>query len=109
MLEFTRPALSLLVGLVLAVYGIVHLVVRFPAPSVFEAFISNLPHVVAVALFQIGIAAVLGGLIMLTTGVRGIRGRLQEIQQTYGGQPASPRQRYEEEDPDGWYAESRHQ
>ena len=51
------------------------------------------------ALFLIGIAAVIGGLIMLTTGVRGIRGRLQEIRQTYGGQPARPRQRYVSMDP----------
>ena len=101
MLEFTRPILSLLIGLVLAVYGVVHVVMRFPAPSVFEAFIVNLPHVMAVLLFLIGITAVIGGLIMLAAGVRGLRGRFREIRQAYGRPTVKPRQY--EEDPDGWY------
>ena len=101
MLEFARPILSLMIGLALAVYGVVHIVMRFPAPSVFEAFIVNLPHVMAVLLFLIGIAAVIGGLIILTAGVRGLRGRLREINQTYGRPAARPR--HYEEDPDAWY------
>ena len=101
MLEFTRPVLSLLVGLALAIYGIVHIVMRFPAPSVFDAFFANLPHAMAVLLFMIGIAVVIGGLILLVAGVRGIRGRLREIRRAYGGPKVGPQQY--DDDPDGWY------
>ena len=101
MLEFTRPVLSLLIGLVLAVYGIVHIVMRFPAPSVFDAFFANLPHAAAVLLFLVGVAAVIGGIVMLAAGVRGINGRLREIRRAYGGQSVRPREH--EDDQEGWY------
>ena len=102
MIQFIQPLLSAIVGLMLAIYGVVHTITRYPGASSFAQFWASLPGVMAVAVFFIGVVAVIAGVLLLVSGFRGVRRRWRQIQVAYGRRRPDARDMHDD-DPDGWY------
>ena len=94
MLLFLQPLLSAFLGLGLMLYGLFHSFTGFPEGDVITAFWRSLPQVMTVLLFLLGVVAAIGGLVLLFSGIRGMRRRLREIRFSYG------QRRYGYDDPD---------
>lgn len=89
MFQFIQPAITLAVGLAMFAYGLIQSLLHRPSSSTFSTAVAALPDAMAVLIFILGLAAIVTGVILLVTGIRGIRGRAREINRTYG----SPRRR----------------
>ena len=68
-----RPALSILVGLALTLYGVFHAIIRYPGSAAFAQIREGLPALGHVALFVLGIAAALSGLFLLVRNLKQLR------------------------------------
>ena len=103
MLHFLQPAATLFIGLALSVYGTVQALLHRPSASSFQVAAQAMPDAVAVFVFAFGIAAVVVGIVLLISGIKGVRGRTREINQAYGHRPRnnphrqSRRDEYEDE------------
>ena len=75
MLHLIQPILSLLIGLAMTLYGIVHAVTRFPGPDAFASLVANLPAVTSVLMFVLGLLAFVAGIVLLIVGIRNLRRR----------------------------------
>lgn len=84
MLQFLQPAATLFIGFAMFAYGVVQAVLHRPSPSAFSTAVAALPDAVAVLIFILGLAAILTGIFLLVTGVRGVRSRTREINHAYG-------------------------
>lgn len=84
MLHFLQPAASLFIGLALSVYGLFQSLLHAPSAHAFQAAARALPDAVAVLVFGLGIAAIVVGLVLLVSGIRGVRNRTREINRAYG-------------------------
>ena len=73
MTSIFRSAISLLLGVALAAYGLVHAVTRFPAPAVFDRLADDLPSLGAVFVFVLGIAATFVGILVVVLLIRRLR------------------------------------
>ena len=89
MLQFLQPAGTVFVGLAMFVYGSIQALLHRPPASSFQAAAQAMPEAIAVFVFGIGIAAVVVGVVMLISGIKGVRSRTREIGRAYG----SPRHR----------------
>ena len=85
MLRFIQPGVVTLIGVALVVYGCVHIANQFPQTEVFYAAWQSLPHVWTILIFLLGLVAVIVGIALAVTGVRGVSRRLTEISQVFGG------------------------
>lgn len=65
--------LSLLLGVALAAYGLVHSLTRYPAPTAIATLAGSLPAIGSVVLFALGVLATVAGLILLFTSARRLR------------------------------------
>jgi len=65
--------LSLLLGLALAAYGLVHSLTRYPNPTAIAMLTDSLPAIGLVVLFALGVIATLAGVTLLYTSVRRLR------------------------------------
>ena len=83
MTHVIQPALSALVGLALAVYGLVHTASHVPAAEVFTVFWSALPSVATVLIFLLGVAAIALGVTLLTRGILGVRRRARTVNRVF--------------------------
>jgi hypothetical protein len=73
MTSIFRSVVSLLLGLALAAYGLVHTLTRYPAPAVFDRLANDLPGLGAVLVFALGVAATLGGVLVVVLSIRRLR------------------------------------
>ena len=97
MLQFLQPAGSVFVGLAMLVYGSIQSLLHRPPASSFQAAAQAMPEAIAVCVFGIGIAAVVVGVVLLISGIKGVRSRTRAISRAYG----SPRRRQRPEEYDG--------
>lgn len=106
MLQFLQPAGTVFIGLAMFVYGAVQALLHRPPASSFQIAAQAMPDAVAVIVFAFGIAAVVVGIVLLVSGLKGVRRRTREINNTYGRRRLRnhhQRDEYEDGD-DGWDA-----
>ena len=84
MTRFFQPVLSVTLGLALSVYGVIHAARHLPGAHQLHAFWSALPSMAAVLVFLLGVAAVATGLVLLSTGVHGLKRRITQVKRIYG-------------------------
>lgn len=83
MTRFLQPVLSLFVGFALLLYGLIHSANHYPDAEHLRVLWQSMPSLIACVVFMLGVAAVVSGLVLLTSGVRGLRLRYRQIQQAY--------------------------
>ena len=91
MLHFLQPAATLFIGLALSVYGLFQSLLHAPSANAFQAAAQAMPDAVAVLVFAFGIAAIVVGIVLLVSGIRGVRNRTREINRAYGAPQRPPR------------------
>ena len=79
MLEFMQPILSMLIGVAMSIFGLIHTWYRFPSPVVWAQFLIAVPQLGAVLLFATCLAVSILGVAMLLVGAGGVRRRRQQI------------------------------
>jgi len=84
MIPFVESILSLLLGVALAVIGLIHSLSRYPGPGPFQQLAADASALGAVLLFAIGIVAALGGLAVLIFSIRRLRFRWRYLRQLTG-------------------------
>jgi hypothetical protein len=99
MIHVIQPALSALIGLALAIYGLVHTAGHVPASDVFGVFWAALPSVVTVFVFLLGVVAIGLGLVLMTHGVQGVRRRARTVNRVFN----DPRMHQQIDPDDGDY------
>ncbi len=97
MSQLLQPILSLLVGVALTIYGIVHAVTQFPDPSAFANLVANLPAFSSVLMFILGLIAFAVGIVLVVIGIRNMRRRWRRFGQIARHVEAQP-----QHDEDGW-------
>lgn len=81
MMTFLQPAGTVFIGLAMFIYGSVQALLHRPSVSSFQVAAQAMPDAVAVLVFAFGIAAVV---VLLVSGIKGVRGRTREFSRTYG-------------------------
>ena len=61
MLHFLQPAATLLIGLAFSAYGLIQSLLHRPPTTAFAAAVQALPEAIAVALFILGVVAIVVG------------------------------------------------
>ena len=98
MLHFFQPAATLFIGMALSVYGLFQSLLHAPSANAFQAAAQAMPDAVAVLVFAFGIAAIVVGIILLVSGIKGVRKRTREISRTYGSPPRPQRRETYDDD-----------
>lgn len=93
MLNFFQPAAMLFIGLALSIYGLIHSVRHAPQATAFQAAMQALPDAIAVVVFAFGIVAIVAGILLLFSGIKGVRNRARDIHRAYGHPHHGPRPR----------------
>ena len=70
MISLFRSITGLVLGLALAIYGIVHICLHYPGSAPFSALASNLPALSAVLLFVLGLLAITAGVAVTVASSR---------------------------------------
>ncbi len=96
MFHFIQPVLSLLIGLALSLYGLIHSSTHYPGTQSLNQLWQSLPAIVAVLIFTLGLLAVTSGLGLVLAGVHGLRKRYRQIDRAYAD-PRRDRDPYEDE------------
>lgn len=65
----------------MTIYGIVHAVTQFPDRQAFADLVANLPALMSVFLFGLGLFAFAAGIVLLVLGVRNMRRRWRRFGQ----------------------------
>ena len=101
MLHLLQPIASVLIGVAMAAYGLIHAVTRFPESTAFASLLANLPAVTAVVVFLVGVVAVFVGVYLVVTGTRRFRVRWlhfnQFAQHTFDRPGSTPAPGYDDE------------
>ena len=105
MLQFLAPAGTVCIGLAMFAYGLVQSLLHSPPAASFQATAQAMPHAVAVFLFALGIAAVVVGIVLLVSGIRGVRNRTRDISRAYGSRDRTHRRSSRDEFEDEWERE----
>ena len=82
--RFFQPVLSVVLGLALSVYGVIHAAKHLPGLHQLHAFWTAMPSMAAVLVFLLGVIAVVTGMVLLSTGVQGLRRRVAQVSRLYG-------------------------
>ncbi|MGB0766269.1 MAG: hypothetical protein ACPGYV_01010 [Phycisphaeraceae bacterium] len=98
MFQFLQPAGTVFIGLAMFIYGSVQALLHQPSASSFQVAAQAMPDAIAVIVFAFGIAAVVVGIVLLISGVKGVRRRAREINRAYGHRPHHRPSRDEYED-----------
>ncbi len=75
MLQLVQPILSTVIGLMLAIYGLVHSFTYYPGGGVFAQLWASLPSIGSMLVFLIGVLALVAGLVLLYLGLNRARRR----------------------------------
>jgi|GEM_PF-1887842 len=102
MLAFLHPLGSLFTGIALAAFGAFYSVLRHPPASAFQVLAQAMPDAIAVIIFGIGITAIVVGIALLVSGIRGVRSRTREINRAYGSDPRHRRRSHRDEYEAAW-------
>ena len=102
MLHFLQPAATLFIGLALAIYGLVQAFLHAPPATSFQAMAQAMPDAIAVLVFAFGITAIVAGIVLLVTGIKGVRSRTRDINRAYGRNRRRSRQQRDRRDPYGY-------
>ncbi len=102
MLQFLQPVGTVFIGLAMFVYGLVQSLLHRPSTSSFQAAAQAMPDAIAVIIFGIGIAAVIVGIVLLVTGIRGVRSRTRDINRAYGSPRNRPHRHSARDEYDDW-------
>ena len=70
MLQLLSPIASLFVGIAMTIYGIVHSITRFPGGDAFATLAANMPAVMSVLVFLLGIFAFAVGIVLMVIGIK---------------------------------------
>jgi len=84
MIPIVESIFYLLLGLALAVFGLIQTLSRYPGPVAFEQLAADATALGAVLLFAIGLIAALGGVAVLLLSIRRLRFRWQYLRQLSG-------------------------
>jgi len=98
MLQLIQPVLSTLIGLAVAVFAGLYGLALTPGVNVWHAVAAASPHLLAVLAFIACVALAVAGLVLLVSGLRATRRRIDQVQrvpwnrmpETHPGSPASP-------------------
>lgn len=104
MLHFLQPAATLFIGLALSVYGLIQAFLHAPPVTAFQTAAKAMPDAMAVLVFGFGVTAIIAGIFLLISGVRGVRSRYRDIDRAYGPRSSRPRKepRHDPRDPYGY-------
>ena len=89
MTRFFQPILSVVLGVALSVYGVVHATKHLPGVHHLHVFWTAMPSMAAVLIFLLGVIAVVTGLVLLSTGAQGLRRRVAQVSRIYS-EPEEP-------------------
>lgn len=81
MLQILQPLASLFVGFAMTIYGIGHVITKWPSGEVIATLIANMPMVTAVLVFLLGIIALAAGIVLIVLGTKNMRRRWREFNQ----------------------------
>jgi hypothetical protein len=95
MTQYLQPVFSVLIGLALAIYGTLHTITHYPGAAAFAVLWASLPSLGTIAIFGLGIAAVITGVLLLILGARATRRRWQRLR--YAMQRPVERDPYDED------------
>lgn len=98
MLNVFAPILNTILGLLLALFGLIHTLATYPGTAAFSALWASLPTLGSVGFFVLGIIAVIIGLVLLYRGIDRSRRRWRQVRSAVDRSP-EPR---EIEDEDEW-------
>ena len=84
MIPIVESIFSLLLGLALAVFGLIQTLSRYPGPGPFEQLAADATALNAVLLFAVGLIAALGGLAVLIFSIRRLRFRWRYLRHLTG-------------------------
>ena len=99
--SIVQSLVSVLLGLALAAYGLVHTVTRYPDPVVFAQVASDLPTLGAVLMFGLGVVATVAGVSVLVLSLRRLRRSWRHLRTVTGARSASASRGYDPEEADG--------
>mgnify|MGYP006275913181 FL=1 len=74
-----QPTLSLLIGLAMAVYGLIHAATHLPAGDDLRTLWASMPAAGAFGLFLLGVIAVVCGVALLVAGGQTLRRRVRQV------------------------------
>ncbi len=81
--------LSLLLGIALAAYGLVHSLTRYPNPTAVATLTASLPAIGSVVLFALGVVATVAGLTLLFTSSRRLRLAWRHLKRATDSRPST--------------------
>ena len=84
MIPIVESIFSLLLGLALAVFGLIQTLSRYPGPAPFEQLAADATALGAVLFFAIGLLAAIGGVAVLIFSMRRLRLRWRYLRQLDG-------------------------
>ncbi len=96
MFAFIQPLVSLLIGVALSLYGLIHSSTHYPGAGLLYQLWQSMPALTAVFIFTLGLLAVVCGLTLVLSGVHGLRKRYRQIDRAYSD-PRRDRDPYEDE------------
>lgn len=79
MTRIVQPTVSLLIGLAMAVYGLIHTAGHLPAGDDLRTLWASMPAAGAVGLFVLGVLAVVSGIALLVVGGQTLRRRVRHV------------------------------
>ena len=87
MTRIVQPTLSLLIGLAMAVYGLIHAATHLPAGEHIRTLWASMPAAGAVGLFLLGLVAVITGVALIVTSGQALRRRVRQVDRALGAGP----------------------
>lgn len=93
-----QPILTLLIGVAMTIYGLIHSITRFPGPEAFLNLMAHMPAVMSVLFFVLGLLAFAAGIVLTVIGIRNMRRRWRRFGQLARHVESQPQ--YQDED--GW-------
>ena len=79
MLTLFQPLLTALVGAALSIFGLFHTIQHLPSPIVWHHVVSASPQLMALVVFAVCVMIAVAGLVMIWSGLRGVRYRLWQL------------------------------
>ena len=98
MSHLVQPLTTLLIGIAMTIYGVVHAITKFPDPVAFSNLMANLPAFSSVLLFVLGLLAFAAGIVLFVVGVRNMRRRWRRFGQIARHVESQPQY----QDDEGW-------
>lgn len=99
MFQLIQPIASLFVGVAMTIYGIGHVITKWPSGEVIATLVANMPVVTTVLVFLLGIVALAAGIVLMVLGIKNMRRRWREFNQIANHVGTRPQY---DDDQEGW-------